>query len=698
MVLDRGRTRRTPVAPGRLQSRPCGLASRLVPLDLDDFLRLPRLSGLAVTPQGAVLVHEGTLDPAGTAFATAIWRLPVGGAPPERLTLPRKGAALAGVLPDSSLLLRVEREDPTAAEDAPDSDTAALWLLPAAGGEARRLCSAPAGIGTVAVARDVAVVVCLADVFPGAADLEADREKAKRRKEVGTQALWFDGYPVREWDHHLAPRAPRLFLVDADTGELRDLTGDVGRALDEAAPVLTPDGSTVVTSWQVDLGRGVRQRDLVTLDVASGQRRTLGSLEHARWSAPAVSPDGRSVACLLERRTTPEQPASIELWLVGLRSGDGAARRLAAGLDRWPQAPLFTADSAAVLFTADDEGHCSLFRVPVDGAAQAVRLARVGAYADVAAAPDGSRLLALRSTVTTPPEVVELDPAESDQEPVVLHTTAPEAPWGTRVDEVEAGAPDGSSLRAWLVLPAASPPAEPVEPAPLAVFIHGGPLASWNAWSWRWQPLLLAARGYAVLLPDPALSTGYGTAHIARGWQEWGGAPYDDVLALTDAATARADVDADSTAVLGGSYGGYLTNWVVGHTDRFRCAVTHASLWELTGFQGTTDDATAWSDWFGDPVQREDFYRHWSPHTYADAVTTPMLVIHGEQDHRVPVGEGLRLWSDLQRRGVESALLYFPDENHWVLQPGNTRVWYDAVLGWLEEHLRGGGPARPGLV
>ncbi len=198
--------------------------------------------------------------------------------------------------------------------------------------------------------------------------------------------------------------------------------------------------------------------------------------------------------------------------------------------------------------------------------------------------------------------------------------------------------------------------------------------------------------------PDPALSTGYGQAHIDRGWQEWGGTPYTDVLALTDATIARADVDGARTAVLGGSYGGYLTNWVIGHTDRFRCAVTHASLWELTGFQGTTDDATAWADWFGDPVQREDFYRLWSPRSSAAAVVTPTLVIHGEQDHRVPVGEGLRLFTDLQERGVESALLYFPDENHWIRKPGNVRVWYDAVLRWLDHHLGAGGAVRPELA
>jgi len=670
-----------------------------VPLDLDTFLALPRLSGLMLTPQGDLLVHESTLDPAGTDTVTAIWQIGPGGPGDpgaRRLTLPRPGAALAGVLPDGSLLLRDKREDPEAAKearDAPDADAPALWLLPAGGGEARQLLRAPAGVGAVTVARAAGTVTVITEVFPGETTLEDDRAKARRRKDTGTSALWFDRYPVRYWDHHLAPRAPRLLVLDPATGSTRDLTGDVGQALAQAAPALTPDGARVLTTWVVDEGGTRRRRDLVAIDTETGLRTTLGSVpgEHGD---PAVSPDGRWAAATRLPRTSPGRPASEELWLFPLAGQEAEPRRLAAGLDRWPTTPVFTADSTAVLFTADDGGRCSVFRVAFDEGATAVRLSRDGAFSDVVAAADGGAVYALRSRVAAPPEVVALDPLAGDQEGLrVLHGRAPAEPWPGLAEEVHATAADGTPLRAWLVLPPRSP-----APAPLAVLIHGGPLSSWNAWSWRWQPQLLAARGYAVLLPDPALSTGYGQAHIDRGWQEWGGTPYTDVLALTDATIARADVDGARTAVLGGSYGGYLTNWVIGHTDRFRCAVTHASLWELTGFQGTTDDATAWADWFGDPVQREDFYRLWSPRSSAAAVVTPTLVIHGEQDHRVPVGEGLRLFTDLQERGVESALLYFPDENHWIRKPGNVRVWYDAVLRWLDHHLGAGGAVRPELA
>jgi len=221
---------------------------------------------------------------------------------------------------------------------------------------------------------------------------------------------------------------------------------------------------------------------------------------------------------------------------------------------------------------------------------------------------------------------------------------------------------------------------------------------SWSAWSWRWNPHLLAARGYAVLLPDPALSTGYGRAFVQRGWGSWGQAPYTDLLAAVDAAEARPDIDASRTAAMGGSFGGYMANWVAGHTDRFRCIVTHASIWALEQFHGTTDNAAYWEYQFGDPYVDDSRYVENSPNRHLGAIRTPMLVIHGENDDRVPVGESLRLYTDLKRHQVDARLLLFPDEHHWVLRPGNSRVWYQTVFAFVDHYVLGKEWARPDLL
>jgi dipeptidyl aminopeptidase/acylaminoacyl peptidase len=223
--------------------------------------------------------------------------------------------------------------------------------------------------------------------------------------------------------------------------------------------------------------------------------------------------------------------------------------------------------------------------------------------------------------------------------------------------------------------------------APFLLWVHGGPLGSWNAWSWRWNPWLMAAQGYAILLPDPGLSTGYGLDMVRRGWGAWGAQPYDDLMRLTDAALERDDVDDGRTAAMGGSFGGYMSNWIAGHTDRFRAIVTHASLWNLGQFGPTTDSAYYWRREMTPEMAGAN-----DPSAHADRIVTPMLVIHGDKDYRVPIGEALRLWWDLNTRAKDPAtsphrFLYFPDENHWILTPQHAAVWYRAVLSFLGVHV-----------
>ena len=256
-------------------------------------------------------------------------------------------------------------------------------------------------------------------------------------------------------------------------------------------------------------------------------------------------------------------------------------------------------------------------------------------------------------------------------------------------------ADDGERIRSWLVLPES---ASPDRKAPLLLWVHGGPNSSWNTWSWRWNPWLMAARGYAVLLPDPALSTGYGQHMIARGQHQWGERAFKDVMAATDAAQARPDIDETRTGMMGGSYGGYMANWIAGHTDRFKAIVSHASLWALDQMFTTTDEQMFWWGQFGDPLTSPEMYENNSPHLHIKNITTPMLVIHGDKDYRVPVGEALRLWGELARHGVTGKFLYFPDENHWILTPGNATVWYQTVYAFLAEHVLGEPWQRPGLL
>ncbi len=692
--------------------------------DLDAYIALPRLGGLALSPDGTRLVTTvQTLNPDRTAYSTALWELdPAGHRPARRLTRSAKGEASATFTRHGDLLFTSARPDPDAASDGKDEARPALWLLPAAGGEARVIGAAPGGVGAPLAARDADVVSVAASVLPAAHDLAADAGLRKTRKQAKVQAILHDSYPVRHWDHDLGPDQPRRFVADlaaakdepaspmpVPDGEdapwqapglltLRQLTG-AGRQLLEHTADLSADGATLVTSWSVAAPGAAVRSTLVAIDTATGERRTLVDDPDAEAHAPTISPDGTRVAFLRETVTSPERSPVVRLALVPL--GGGEATVLADDWDRWPTSVAWLPDGSGLVVTADSDGRGPIFLVGLGETTVVEQVTSAdAAFTDVRVAADGTALYALRVSYAAPAEPVRIDLAgflgsgEPGERRPVTETVLP-APAALpalpgELREVDATASDGVRVRGWLALPEG---ASASAPAPLLVWIHGGPLNSWNAWSWRWNPWLMVAQGYAVLLPDPALSTGYGQDFVQRGWGRWGAEPYTDLMAITDAAVALPEIDQTRTAAMGGSFGGYMANWVAGHTDRFKAIVTHASLWALDQFGPTTDHGYYW--------QREmtpEMALANSPHRFVDQIRTPMLVIHGDRDYRVPIGEGLRLWFELlTESGLPAAedgstvhrFLYFPDENHWVLSPQHAKVWYQTVLAFLSEHVLG---------
>ncbi len=680
--------------------------------DLRDFTAAARVTGLRLSPDGSWLA-AAVQAPGGSParYLTSIWRIGTEpGGPVARLTRSAEGEGSPEFLPDGSLAFVSRRPDGTAeagqdSKPAAKEPKAALWLLPAAGGEARRIAAPPGGVAAVAVARAAGTLVYSAAAFSGTAGAAEDAAVRQARADAGVAAILHESGSVRYWDHDLGPEQLRLFAaaVPAEPGgpaggdetlaDGRDLTPGPGRALDEAVFELTPDGAAVVTGWMVPEDGGESRSEVVVIDVATGNRRTLLAGPDVDYSGPRVSPDGQLVAAVRTTHETYDQPADVTLVLVP--TGGGAARDLLPGFDRHPGGLAWAADGAAVFFSADHEGRKPAFLVEL-GSGEISRLTPDhGAYEFLSPAPDGASLYALRSAVDEPPTPVRIDLTVPAAEPVRLASPGASFELPGRLAEVSAVAADGTTVRGWLALPAG---ASAVAPAPLVLWVHGGPVSSWNAWSWRWNPWLLAARGYAVLLPDPALSTGYGQHMIERGHAEWGGAPYTDVMTITDAVVGRPDIDADRTAMMGGSYGGYMANWIAGHTDRFRAIVSHAGLWALDQMFGTTDGPAFWRRIFGDFARQPERYLANSPHLHVDSIVTPMLVIHGDKDYRVPVGEALRLWWDLTSRSKPARFLYFPEENHWILKPGDAQVWYETVLAFLAEQVRGEVWQRPELL
>ena len=673
--------------------------------DISRYVALPRLGGLAISPDGTRLVTSvSTQSVDGKKYCSALWQLdPTGGEAARRLTRSAPGESTPVFLPDGGLLFTSRRPDPQVQE--PNEDHAALWLLPAGGGEARQVASRPQGIGSVAVSAESGEVFFTAATLPGPA--ESDEERVKARGDAGVTAILHESYPVRFWDHDLGPAQQRVFAAGVLPGKPADDAvpgiepGPLGTPSD-----LTPEpdgrigddlevnrlGTAVAYVLRQASGAAAERSVIVVADAVSGNELRTISATDADFSQPRFSPDGTTLICVREQLATRDAAPVPTLWQVDLATGDG--RNPAPSFPLWPNDPVFAPSGESVYFVADENGNAPVFRLDLaDGSI--TRLTVNGAHSDLVASPTGDAIYALRSSYSMPPTPIRLHPATADQDGHILQSPADVGPLPGTVTEISTQAEDGVPLRAWLALPA---DASAETPAPLLLWIHGGPLSSWNAWSWRWNPWLMVARGYAVLLPDPGLSTGYGQDFVNRGWGAWGAQPYTDLMTITDAACRRPDIDDSRTGAMGGSFGGYMANWVATHTDRFDAIVTHASLWHLEGFSGTTDAAWYWQDEFGDPLEDLDRYNKNSPHLYVRDVKTPMLVIHGDKDYRVPIGEGLRLWYDLVRHSVDAKFLYFPNENHWVLTPGNARIWYETVLAFLDHHVLGNSWKRPELL
>jgi dipeptidyl aminopeptidase/acylaminoacyl peptidase len=246
---------------------------------------------------------------------------------------------------------------------------------------------------------------------------------------------------------------------------------------------------------------------------------------------------------------------------------------------------------------------------------------------------------------------------------------------------------ENADVHGWLLKP---PGFDPAKRYPAVVLIHGGPQGAWGeAWSYRWNPQMFAARGYVVLMPNPRGSTGFGQKFVEDISRDWAGKVYTDIMNGVDMFAALPYVDATRMGAAGASYGGYMVNWILGHSNRFKALVSHAGLYNLESMYGVTEEL-----WFpewelgGPPWENEELYARLSPHKSAKNFATPTLVSHGELDFRVPIGEAFQLFTALQRQGVPSRLLYFPDEGHWVLKPHNSKVWHQTVLDWLDRWLK----------
>ncbi|HLK52995.1 MAG TPA: S9 family peptidase, partial [Candidatus Angelobacter sp.] len=377
----------------------------------------------------------------------------------------------------------------------------------------------------------------------------------------------------------------------------------------------------------------------------------------------------------------------------------GEIKNLTEGFDQWVESFTWLPDSTAIYFSSENKGEAPIYRLDVQSAVAATTAPAPASHAiqevtrgvndDLSFAPDGKTLVFTRLSVQAPNEVFRMDLASKKVEQIshlnerVLANIAMQP-----VEPFWFAGAGGTKVQGFLLKP---PNFDKNKKYPVKFLIHGGPQGQWgDEWSYRWNAELLAADGYIVIMVNPRGSTGYGQAFVDGVNKDWGGKPYIDLMnGLDYAEKTYPFIDKTRECALGASYGGYMINWILGHTNRFKCLVSHDGMFNTESAYGSTEELW-FPEWeFGNTVwANREAYRKWSPHLFASQFKTPTLVVHGQLDYRLDVSEGFQLFTTLQRLNVPSKMLYFPDEGHWVLKPQNSQLWYKTVNGWVDSYLK----------
>ncbi len=663
-------------------------AASLDPLRLT---QLRRVASLAVSPCGTwAAAAVARLDADDAKYVHELWRVDLidPSKPAVALTRGPTDDRAPHFRADGSLGFLSNRNPRDGKPEDGDDERAQVWILPAGGGEPGPLTDEPLGVKAFRFAERADRLLVIADVLQGVAHDE-QRQSAADRKQHGPSALHYSHTPTRFWDHWVPEAAPHLIAYGAEGADRRDLTPSASDEHREAAFDVSADGRYAVITRRRLAPDRMHDQALLLVDLDSGEHQLLGLSPRTELSQPHFSPEGGRIACTRYVRSR-HGFGRPELWLFDVRSDDELA--VAPEWEGFPRLWGWDRSGSWLIAGADCAGEVPVFRIGAESGRveRVTELSAGGSHDQLTAIPGSDALAGLRHRLLHPPEpfIVPLQPDSTPE--LVAELSGYTESDGKALASCETfsvpGA-DGDPVQAYLLRPAVHDRAGP--PLPAVLWIHGGPWAQWaDAWHWRWNPLVLVSAGYAVVLPNPRGSTGFGQEFLEGVWGKWGAECYADVMAVTDAVARRPEIDGERMAAMGGSFGGYMTNWIGANTDRFRCLVTHASLFWISAFHGSTDIAPFWELQMGTSPHRDpEKFDRFSPHKHIESWKSPTLVIHGERDYRVPISEALALFEALQGRGIESELLVFPDEGHWILRPRNIRVWYRTFLDFIGRHL-----------
>jgi dipeptidyl aminopeptidase/acylaminoacyl peptidase len=672
---------------------------------IDDLWKIERLSGVALSPDGAQAVCSvASYSMEDNKGASSLWLLSTFGGGPRRLTSCGEKDGQAAWSPTGDAIAFVAKREQQGKKD----ESPQLYLIAPDGGEARRVSDVAPGIDAFKWFPDGRHIAFVAWVWPELKGAKAQAKRWREFKDRKESAYATSETAYRFWDHNLPMgRVAHLHVLDLKTGRVRDLFEGSGYELTRADPDanafdIAPDGRSIVFAYDPAPVKRIDNRfALGEIDVRGGAVETIALDAQWDFTAPRFSPDGRRIAFLAchqaKRHTMPNQLAVLE---HGRRRSKAGWRLVGADWDRAVDAPLrWSPQDDAVLFTAEDRGRRHLYHLALD-AAEPQLLTRGGWVQGFDIAGD---IIVTVTDATHHPARIHAQRIGSTDAPLRLERFNDEllAPFTfSPGEEVEVRGANGDPVQMWLTFPpgfskkAGANSRSKAKQYPLLHSIHGGPHAcTGDTFHYRWNSQLFAAQGYVVAGVNYHGSSSFGFRFLDSITHRWGELELQDVEAGTDWLLAQPWADAKRVFATGGSYGGYMVAWMNAHVapGRYKAYVCHAGCFDWTAmFAG---DAYTWfakeigADYWADMAK----VHSQSPHAFAATMRTPTLVIHGALDYRVPDAQGLAYYNTLKAKGVDARLVWFPDENHWILKPRNSRLWYEEYFAWLEGHAPKGG-------
>jgi len=652
------------------------------PFDVQTMMKLSRISEPQLSPDGKLVAFTvQTVDLDKNIKPKQIYVVPLNGGLPRQITRDGTDNERPRWTSNSKQIFYVSNR----------GGSMQVWRMDADGSNSRQISRLSTDATGIVLSPDNRKIVFISNVFPECGSDDAcNKAKIEEDAKSKVKARIYTSLLYRHWTEWQSRRRQHIMVMNSEGGDVKDLTPGnfdappftLGGPDDYA---ISPDSTEVAFSMNVDPNAATSTNsDIYTEPIAGGEPKKI-TISPGADNAPSYSPDGKYLAFRSQARAGAES----DRWrLMVLERSTGRTTNLSETLDRWVESYTWSPDSTRLFFTMEDRGRAWLQMISINGGGIKPIIFGESSVDDVQFGPDSSFMIYSEQSGSHPTELFRASSAGGAGVPLThLNDSILQNSSLRPLENFWVESSDKTRVNAFVVKP---PDFTESRKYPVLFLIHGGPEGAWGeTWSYRWNAQVFASAGFLVVMPNPRGSTGYGQRFIDEIGGDWGGKVYDDIMAVVDHVAALPYADADRMAAAGGSYGGYMIDWMLGHTNRFKALVSHAGVYDLRSMAGATEEL-----WFvqwefkGMPWDNPEIYAKWSPSYFVKDFKTPTLVMHGEQDFRVPVDQGMQLFTALQLQKVPSKLVLFPDEGHWILKPQNSVLWYNQFLEWIGEWTR----------